>query len=206
MRLNIFNWSEDMIFSQSILIILVCLPLLLSGAKNKDFTYEFDQGEDSCTFKGNFTIKAVPDSMLEIAYDINHIAEYTLSAKSLALVQQGENWYDVVYTYQDLLLFENQSVWRRTINRAENIIAFEMISTCNNLTIIPELLSSTGYYQFKTDNDSCLVEFFQEFQLSPGLFNEAYYRKAEKEGIKFLGVFKDFLEQSGKTPEEQFHD
>ncbi|MCF7913241.1 MAG: hypothetical protein K9M99_11975 [Candidatus Cloacimonetes bacterium] len=184
------------------MMILVCLPLLLSAAKNQDFTYEFHQGADSCTFKGDFIIKAVPDSLLKIVFDFNHIVDYALTAKSLELVQQGENWYDVAFIYQDMLVLENQSVWRRTINRAEKIITFKMISTSNNMSVIPELLSSSGYYQFKPANDGCLVEFFQEFRLSPGLLNEAYYRKAEKEGIKFLRVFKDFLEQCSKISKE----
>ncbi len=177
------------------MLILLSLPVILFGS-DTDYDYEFVREDSCCSFRGNFTVKAEPDNLVELIYDFDKIKEYTVTVKSLELVRRGEDWYEVAFTYQDLLVFENQSIWRRTINRAEKIIVFEMISSWNNSNIIPELLSSTGYYQFKPAKEGCLVEFFQECRLKPGLLNEAYYNKAEKDGIKFLSVFKDFIEQN----------
>ncbi len=183
-------------YYKAIMLILLSLPVILSGSSDNGYDYEFIRADSCCSFRGDFIVKAEADSLVELIYDFDKIAEYAVTVKSLELVRRGEDWYEVAFTYRDLLVFENQSIWRRTINRAEKIIAFELISSWNNSNIIPELMSSTGYYQFKPAKEGCLVEFFQECRLKPGLLNEAYYNKAEKDGIKFLSVFKDFIERN----------
>jgi hypothetical protein len=119
-----------------------------------------------------------------------------LGANSIELGRQGENWYKVTFTYRKLLIFENQSTWRRTLNQDEHKVFFTMISYRNNLNILPQMLSSTGYYQLRPENDGCLVEYFQECKLTPGLLNDNYIIEAKKEAIKFLQVFKEYLERS----------
>ena len=50
-----------------------------------------------------------------------------------------------------VIFFENRSTWRRTLNRDSQELVFEMISSENNLKILPEMLSSNGYYRISPD-------------------------------------------------------
>jgi len=179
-----------------IIVILLCFSIILYGSKKKELDYEFIQEDTYYSFRGSFFVKAEPDSLINLIYDFKNISKYASGAKSIELVRQGENWYEVTFTYRRLLIFENRSTWRRTLKRDEHKIVFEMISNRNNLNIIPEMLSSTGYYQIRPEKEGCRVEYFQECKLKPGLLKNIYINKAEKEAIKFWGVFKEYIERT----------
>jgi len=179
-----------------ILILALILPIILSAYNDEEFDYKFIQADTCCSFRGSFIVNCQPGVLIDLIYDYDKISEYSPGVKTLELVRQGEDWYEVAFTYQDLLVLENRSVWRRTLNREENTIEFELISNWNNTDIIPELLSSTGHYKLKSENDECLVEIFQECKLHRGLLNDAYFKKVKKEGTQFLRVFKDFIERN----------
>jgi hypothetical protein len=183
-------------FYKIIIVALLSLPILLYGSKKKEFDYEFIQEDTSYSFRGSFNIKAKPDCLINLIYNFKNISNYTLGAKSIELVRQGENWYAVTFIYRKLLIFENQSTWRRTLNRDEYKVVFKMISNRNNSNIIPEMLSSTGYYQINPEKEGCLVEYFQECKLKPGFLKNTYINKAKKEAIRFLRVLKKYMERN----------
>ncbi len=179
-----------------ILFVLLSLPIILYGSQKKGLDYEFIQDGNYYSFQGSFIVKAEFDCLINVIYNFEHISKYASGAKSIELARQGENWYEVTYTYRKLLIFENQSTWRRTLKRDEGKVVFEMISSKNNLSIIPDVISSAGYYQIKNEKDSCRVEYFQECKLKPGLLKNTYINKAKKEAIKFLQEFKEYIERN----------
>ena len=183
-------------FYKIIIVALLSLPILLYGSKKKELDYEFIQEDNCYSFRGSFIVKAEPDCLINLIYNFKNISKYSLGAKSIELVRQGENWYDVTFTYRKLLIFENKSTWRRILNRDKNKIVFKMISSRNNLNIIPKILSSTGYYQIRPEKEGCRVEYFQECKLKPGFLKDTYINKAKKEAIKFLRVFKEYIERN----------
>jgi hypothetical protein len=179
-----------------IIAAVLSLPVMLYGSNKKEFDYEFIQKDTYYSFRGRFIVKAEPDCLINLIYNFKNISKYSSGAKSIELVRQGENWYDVTYPYRKLLIFENQSTWRRTLKRDEGKVVFEMISSKNNLSIIPDVIYSAGYYQIKNEKDSYRVEYFQECQLKPGLLKSTYINKAKKEAIKFLQEFKEYIEKT----------
>ena len=76
----------------------------------------------------------------------------------------------------------------------EHKVVFKMISSQNNLNIMPDMISSSGYYQLENERDSCRVEYFQECEFKSGLLKSIYINNAKKQAIKFLYVFKRYLE------------
>lgn len=183
-------------FYKIIIVALLSLPILLYGSKKKELDYEFIQEDNYYSFRGSFIVRGELDCLINLIYDFKNISKYALGAKSIELVRQGENWYEVTFTYRKLLIFENQSTWRRTLNRHENKVVFKMISNRNNLNIVPKMLFSTGYYQIRPEKEGYLVEYFQECKLTPGLLKNAYINKAKKEAIKFLREFEEYIEKN----------
>jgi len=180
---------------QIIIPALLSLPIVVSGSQEKEFDYEFTQEDTYYSFRGSFIVKAESDCLINLIYNFKSISEYALGAQSVELIQQGDNWYDVYYTYRKLFVLENKSTWRRTLKQDEQKIVFEMLSSKNNLKIMPEVISSTGYYQIIKEKDRCRVEYFQECLLKPGFFKSAYINEAKQEAIKFLHEFKKYIER-----------
>ena len=173
-----------------IIAVLLSLSTLLYGS---ELDYEFIQNDNDYSFQGSFFVKSEPDCLINLIYNFEHISKYALGAKSIELVRQGKNWYEVTFTYRKLLIFENQSTWRRTLKRDEHKVVFEMISNRNNFNIIPKMLSSAGYYQIHPEKEGCRVEYSQECKIESGFLQDTYINMAKKEAIKFLQVFRTFV-------------
>lgn len=178
------------------IVLLLCLPVLLSGSQKNGIDYEFTKNDSSYSFRGSFVVKTNFDCLLDVVYKFEHISKYTAGAKSIELVRQGENWYEVTYTYRKLIFFENKSTWRRTLKKKEGKVVFEMISNKNRIAIMPEVVSSKGYYHIKPERDGFRLEYFQECKLKPGLLKNTYISKVKKEAIKFLNLFKGYIERT----------
>jgi hypothetical protein len=183
-------------FYKIIIVVLFSLPILLYGSQKKELDYEFIQEDTYYSFQGSFIVKAEPDCLINLVFNYKNMSKYSLGAKSIELGRQGENWYEVIFTYRKLIIFENQSTWRRTLKRDEGKVVFKMISSRNNLSIVPKMLSSTGYYQIISVKEGCRVEYFQECKLEPGFLKASYMNQAKKEAIKFLRVFKEYIEKT----------
>jgi len=179
-----------------ILVVLLSLPVILPGRQEKELDYKFILNSNYYSFRGSFVVTAEFDCLIHVIYDFEHISKYTSGAKSIEITREGENWYEVTYIYRKLVIFENQSTWRRTLKRDEGKVVFEMISSKNNLNIMPDVLSSSGYYQVKPVKEGHRVEYFQECKLKSGILKNTYINQAKKGAIKFLREFKEYIERT----------
>lgn len=178
-----------------LIAVLLSLPIVVSGNQEKEFDYEFIQQDTCYSFRGSFLVSAESDSVIDLIYNFNNLSEYTIGAQSVERIQQGDHWYDVSFIYRKFFIFENKSTWRRTLKTDEHKIVFEMLFSKNNLKVMPDVISSTGYYHIVREKDRCRVEYFQECTLKPGVFKSAYINEAKQEAIKFLHEFKKYIER-----------
>lgn len=182
-------------FSTAIFFVFFDFLSVLNGIQHSEVKYTFVQQSNYYSFYGSFFSNADPDSIINVIYDFRQLRGFTTGAKSIELMQQGNSWYDVEYTYRKFLIFESKSVWRRTLKRDEATVLFEMRSNNNNLKIMPKIISSTGYYKVKHENDGSFVEYFQECKLKAGVLESRYINTAKKEAIKFIKEFEKYLEK-----------
>ena len=181
---------------RGILLIWMSVPVLIFGSSIEELQYHFSQDDSSYSFRGSFIVEAELDCLLSLVYDIEHISEFASGAKSVELIRQGDNWNMVSYTYRKFIFFENRSTWRRTLNRDSQELVFEMISSENNLRIIPEMLSSKGYYRVNPDDEGYRLEYFQECRLNPDDIKDSYIKTVKKEAIEFLHEFREYVEKT----------
>jgi hypothetical protein len=158
------------------------------------FEHVFEQKESSYSFRGNFLLDADSVSVLELIYLFENIPAYTPDIISCKLVQESNQGYDVVYLYKKLMIFKNESKWRRTLHRDEGKIEFNLLSSYSNMSILPEIISLSGYYKVSSLNGRCQVEYFQETELEPGKLQKIYTNEVRKSLIKFLKEIKEYLE------------
>ena len=173
---------------------------MLSGNFDNGMTHEFLRDDNSYSFRGSFHVCADPECLIQVIYKFEHISKYTSGARSIEIIREGDNWYEVRYVYRRYIIFENTSSWRRILKQDEQKVVFEMISNESNLDILPEILSSNGYYQITPGEKSCRIEYYQECTLKKGFFRESFIKRAEDEAVEFLRVFLDYI---GKTCEIQ---
>ena len=182
-------------FKSIFIAVLSSIPLLSYGDEN-DLDYRFTQADSSYTFYGSFKVKADPDCLIHLIYNFDHISDYSSAAEFIELIREGNDWYEITYTYRQYLFFEHQSTWRRTLNRKKHKVDFIMISNNNNLSMIPEMVSSSGYYQVKPNEEYCQVLYFQACTLTPGILLDAYMKAGKDAAINFLREFKEFIEKN----------
>ena len=185
-----------LIVSRNIILVLICFPFFVFGGSREDLKFDFHQNDSSYSFRGSFVVDADPDCLITVILDFEHISKYASGAAAVEMLRQGNNWTEVSYTYRRFIFPENTSVWRRTLYRDRNELVFEMISSKNNLKIMPEVLSSSGYYRIRNVENGCRMEYFQQCNLNTDFLKKTYIKSVRKEAVEFLTGFRDYVEKT----------
>lgn len=172
-----------------ITLAVLLMPLKIFAEEVNDIQYKFIQNNSGYSFFGTFRINANPKCLLEISFNYEHIRALAQDAKEVLLIEQGIDWNKISYTYERSLYFENRSVWHRTLNREKQRVNFILVSSENNRTVMPRIISSSGFYQIKLQEDYIIVEYYQECQLSESSLIKLYLNKVKKEAMKFMHDF-----------------
>ena len=191
-------------------IILILLLSLLSNPTNTHaqttkekpnyLYYEASNVGNNYIFQGKIFVNANVYCVIHIIYDFRHLKHFLTSADSIDLVRQGRNWYEARFTYHHLL-FKNKIIYRRILKQEENKVAFEMVSCEQNSKLLPQILSSNGYYEISTEKGGSWVTYLQESKLEHStlewkvFFSETY---AKKEAVRFLKNLKKYTEATCK--------
>lgn len=176
----------------TIVLVIVIIPLRIYAEEPDEIQCKFRQTDSSYTFYGSFKINANPKCLLEISYNYEHIRALALDAKEVQLIDQGSNWNQISYIYQKFKFFKNKTVWHRILNAKSQRVDFTLMSSENNRTIMPRMISSSGFYQIKQKGDYFIVEYYQQCQISEELITKLYLNRAEKEAIKFMHKFSEY--------------
>jgi hypothetical protein len=177
--------------------------ILLNESLPERFACQFHQDDSSYSFRGSFAIEADIDCLLIVMFEIDHISKFATGTKAVELIQQGEDWNVVRYTYRRFIFFENSSTCLRTLDRDSLELAFEMIKSENNLGMVPEMLSSRGHYRIGPDDEGHRLEYFQECKLNPGDVTASYIKTVEEETMEFLNEFWQYI---NRTCADHCHD
>ena len=159
----------------------------------EDIQFTFTQNDACYSFKSSFDIHVDPNCLLNICFDFEHIKALAPDAKEVSLLDTGKNWNKIRYTYQKFAYFENTSIWYRTSDESTKRVDFQLISSVNNSTIMPVMISSTGYYQIKTRNNKVNLEYFQECKLTDSFLTTIYLSRVEKNAKQFIYRLYDYI-------------
>jgi len=157
-----------------------------------DIKYTFTQTDSTYSFSGSFKIKANTDCLLDICFLHEHIRALAPDAKDVLIIDQGNDWNKISYIYKKYIYFENKSVWYRKRDREKQRIDFSLISSENNKTIMPKMLSSSGFYQINNGEKEIIVQYFQHCQLTKSSITKLYLNKVKKEAIQFIHRFSEY--------------
>ena len=154
--------------------------------------YKFTQSDSNYAFYGSFKIKANPECLLDISFNYKYIKALAVDAKEVVLIDQGKNWNQISFTYQKYNIFKNKSIWHRVLNKEDKKVEFTLLSSHNNSKIMPQILSSSGFYQINKDGEFQIVEYYQECQLTEKVITKLYLKRAKKDAVKFMYLFSEY--------------
>ena len=182
--------NMDFIF----MLIAAIMPWLPEAKEENDVQYYFTQSDSSYSFYGSFKIMADPGCLLEISFNFEHIRALAMDAKEVLLIDSGNDWNQVSYTYRKYIFFENTTTWHRKLDREKQRVDFNLVSSENNLAIIPRLCSSSGFYQVKEEGEEVSVEYYQQCQLERSSLDRAYLNRVKQEAVIFLKAFSEYAQ------------
>lgn len=171
------------------------IPMTVMTANGNDIHYTFTQTDSSYSFYGSFSIAADPKCLLRISFNHMHIQALAPDAKEVLLIDSGSNWNRISYTYQKYIFFENTSVWFRKLNQEKQRVEFTLVSSDNNLELMPVPISSSGYYQIKQVKDYAVVEYYQECRLKEKPITKLYLSRMKGEAVEFINRFAAYASE-----------
>ena len=189
--------------NQSIYI-FATLALVVFGGSSKLFAQKtdgihcsFTRTDTTYSFLGRFEIVNGTDGdigcVLPICFAFNHVKALSPEATNVELIDQGENWNTISFVYGIFSNYENESTWYRVVYPDKNRVDFTLIASVNSHAIMPEMISSSGYYLINLSNDTIIVEYYQQCLLSESLITDIYLYTVKKRAVEFMYLFKDYL-------------
>jgi len=190
--LTILMMHGKNIISFALALFSALIPLMAFAEEEIDIKYIYTQTDSSYSFYSSFKINANPKCLLEISFNYEHIRSLAMDAKEVVLIDQGSNWNQISYTYQKFIFFENTTVWYRKLDEEKQRVDFTLVSSQNNQTIMPRLISSSGFYQVKKQEEYVIVEYYQQCRLAESSLTKVYLNRVKKEAINFMYLFSEY--------------
>jgi len=181
-------------------LLLLLIPAIICSVQvfareNDGIYFSFSQTDTSYTFYGSFNIIAEAACLIDICFNYDPIKAMAVDASSVELIKEGENRNKIKYTYRKFPFLKNESVWYRALNRENSRVDFLLVSSENNNSIMPRMISSSGYYKVSQLNGILSVEYFQQCRLTKSILTDLYRNYMKKKAVEFLHVFKDYSEK-----------
>lgn len=176
-------------------VLAVLMPVMTLAAEENDIQYTFTQTDSSYSFYGSFKINANPECILDISFNFRHIRALAPDAEEVILVDSDSNWNQISYIYQKFIFFENTTIWSRKLDEEKQRVDFTLVSSQNNQTMMPRLISSSGFYQVKQQSDYIIVEYYQECKLAEESITKFYLNRIKKEAINFMDKFSEYASE-----------
>ncbi|MCU0369784.1 MAG: hypothetical protein MUC31_00055 [Bacteroidales bacterium] len=165
----------------------------------EEIQFLFTQTDTSYTFDGSFKLVADPECLLAICFNPDDLIKLAPDAKGVTLTGQGDNWNQLRYTYRKFLFFENTTLWQRQLDEEKLRVDFSLVRSENNRSVMPEVRSSSGFYQINPENDHVLVEYYQSCIISNVSLSGFYIDSMKKEAIRFLLRFLEYAHDHCKS-------
>ncbi len=179
----------------SLLIAAMICSLQVFAQESDSIYYSFQRTDTSYTFYGRFNVDAEVACVLHIFFNYEHIKELAANDCDVELIEEGENWNRFKYTYRVFPLYKNESLWYRTIDNKNQRVDFKLVLSKNNRTYIPQMISSSGYYQVSQNNGELTMEYFRYCRLTKSFLTPLYLYFIKNKAIAFLPVFEDYIEK-----------
>lgn len=155
--------------------------------------YYFVSADTFYSFRGYFTCKSDPACLCDITFSPEHKVKYTKDLRSFKVTEEGGDWYRAEYRFTRYSVIRNTSDWLIKWDADSLKIGFRMISSASNIIDDDLIISSSGYYQFKEDEDGYIVEYFQECLLKPGFQSGLFISGAKADALRFISDYRDYL-------------
>ncbi len=175
-----------------ILILFVFVGAQTSANERDSIQYKFTESGSGYSFHGSFRIKANARCLIDVVFQHQHIRALAIEANEVILIDKGESWNKIAYTYQRFHFFENKSVWLRNLDEDSLRVDFTLVSSENNRAIMPDMTSSSGYYKITPHSKYCIVEYFQKCLLSAEVLSKPTIKAAKREAIEFIYWFSEY--------------
>jgi len=189
-----------------LIILFVCLfSLFQSGFswkepwRSSDLSFTLDRSGDLYLFRASVFIKAESACVLETIYQFFHLQQLLKGeADVVELLRQGENHYDVRLVHKGKL-YVIDTVYRRSLQKNMNRVAFELLETKQEGRMIPKILSSKGYYALETVKGGVKVNYFEETKISTSRWDPrstGLVEIVERDTLSFFKTLKKYAEQT----------
>jgi hypothetical protein len=144
----------------------------------------FIQHGQHYTFTFEFVVSASPDEVLDALYPFPSLQQYSRTASEVELLDQGNDWQRVRFTYTTWL-WSMSTTFRREIDRPNHCIRFQMLDAERTGLPVPLPIASSGEYRLDPVDGGVRVTFLQRAETADSLLLRAWMARARSEATLF---------------------
>lgn len=186
----------------SLAIILLFFLVTAEGvncetSRSNNIYYDFANVNGHYTLNARIFINSDIPTIINLLYEFNNVKRFFQHAESTEIISQTQNHYDMKLLYK-YWIFRADVVYRRTLSTNKKRIYFKMISFKTNSVLLPEVVSSEGYYEFASKGSGVLLTLHNDTILKSYLpvLDSLLMRK--EDAFTYLENVKNYAEKKGE--------
>lgn len=167
--------------------------------RSGDLSFTLNRTEDRYYFHASVFIESEPACLLETIYRFHHWQQLLKgNTDEFQLLRQEKDRYDVRTVHKGKFYLLD-TVYRRSLQKELNRVAFELIETKQEGRIIPKITSSKGYYALEAVKGGVKVHYFEETRLTTAWWDprtSGFVEIVAQETLSFLKNLKQYAEKT----------
>jgi len=160
---------------------VAALPSAVAAAES---TYDFASDGPRYSFEFRFDVKATPDEALEVLYGFQHLKRFSRRASDVALLDEGEDWQTVRFTYSTWL-WSMHTTFHRELDRPNRRVRFHMTEAGRTGLPVPLPTGSSGEYQLEPLPDGVRIVYRQSVDNRDSFMLGPWIALARSEAVLF---------------------
>ena len=165
-------------------ILLTATASFTAAALPAERPYTFIEQGQRDTFRFEFNVDASPDDVLAVLYPFANLKQYSRTASTVELLDNGPDWQTVRYTYATEL-WSISTTFLREIDRRDHSIRFHMIEARRTGLPVPLPTASSGEYRLEAIDGGVHVTYVQMAETPDTLLRGPWTGRAHSEAVLF---------------------
>lgn len=167
-----------------VVVLAVATASFAAAAFPAERPYAFVQQGQRDTFRFEFDVNASPDDVLEVLYPFANLKQYSRTASAVELLDKGQDWQSVRYTYATSL-WSISTTFRREVDRRNHCIRFHMTEARRTGLPVPLPTTSSGEYRLEPIDGGVRVTYEQVAETPDTFLSGPWTARARSEAILF---------------------
>jgi hypothetical protein len=165
--------------------------------RSNNICYDFTRDKGHYILNASIFINSDIPTIVNLVYEFNNVKRFFRQAEAIEKLSESQDHFDMRLHYR-YLGFRAYAVYRRILSPDNKRIYFRLISYKTNSELVPEVMSSEGYYEVKPVKSGVLLTLHHDTTLKSNSPVIGRLLVKKEDSFKYLEDIKKYAEKKNQ--------